>query len=217
MKRRLVTVSDSRSFIAEQFRTIRANIKFATPDREMKTLLITSSTQGEGKSTNAANLAIVFAQDGKRVLLVDADMRKPTMHYTFACQNRIGLSTVLSNQHDIDSAISPTDIEHLSIVTSGPIPPNQAELLSSQQFDQFIQAVKQRFDFIIFDAPPILAASDAQILANKCDGTLLVVHARKAEKDAVIKAKAQLDTAKANIIGATLNQTKLPKKHHYYV
>ena len=154
MRRRLITVSDSKSIIAEQFRTIRTNIKFSVPDIDLKTILVTSSTPGEGKSTNAANLGVVFAQEGKKVLIVDADMRKPTLHHTFGIFNTVGLSTLLSRQNDYNCAIQETPIVGLFVLPSGPIPPNPTELLSSKTFDVFLEEVKNNYDIIIFDAPP---------------------------------------------------------------
>ena len=167
MERRLITVSDSKSIIAEQFRTIRTNIKFSVPDTQLKTILVTSSTPGEGKSTNAANLGVVFAQEGKKVLIVDADMRRPTLHHTFGIFNTVGLSTVLSKQDEFNSAIQETPIVGLFVLPSGPLPPNPAELLSSKSFDAFLKEMKKDYDIIIFDAPPLLSVSDAQVLSHK--------------------------------------------------
>lgn len=216
MGRRLITVSDSNSIIAEQFRTIRSNIKFSVPDTDIKTILVTSSTPGEGKSTNAANLGVVFAQEGKKVLIVDADMRKPTLHHTFGVFNTMGLSTVLSKQYEIDGAIQETPIVGLNIITSGPVPPNPAELLSSNTFNSFLEEIKKNYDIIIFDAPPLLSVSDAQILSNQCDGTLLIIHSGVVEKEDVLKAKSTLTAAQAKILGVVLNQYKMPKNRKYY-
>lgn len=214
--RRLVTVSESKSYISEQFRTIRANIKFSILDTDLKTILVTSATPGEGKSTNAANLGVVFAQEGKNVLIVDADMRKPALHYTFRISNGIGLSTVLSRQDTINNAIHGTPIVGLYILTSGPTPPNPAELLSSNRFDVFIEELKNSYDIIIFDTPPILSVSDAQLIAHKCDGTLLIIHSGVAEKEDVLKAQLILSTSQAKILGAVLNNYKLPHNREYY-
>ena len=216
MRRRLITVSDSKSIIAEQFRTIRTNIKFSVPDTELKTILVTSSTPGEGKSTNAANLGIVFAQEGKKVLIVDADMRKPTLHHTFGIFNTVGLSTILSKQTEFHGAIQETQIEGLFVLPSGPLPPNPAELLSSKTFDAVIEEMKNNYDIIIFDAPPLLSVSDAQIMAHRCDGTLLIIHSAVAEKEDVLKAQSILATSQANILGVVLNNYKIPKNRKYY-
>ncbi|MGM9946109.1 MAG: CpsD/CapB family tyrosine-protein kinase [Lysinibacillus sp.] len=216
MGRRLITVSDSRSIIAEQFRTIRTNIKFAVPDTDLKTILVTSSTPGEGKSTNAANLGVVFAQEGKKVLIVDADMRKPTLHHTFGIFNTVGLSTVLSRQNEFNCAIQETPIVGLFVLPSGPIPPNPTELLSSKTFDTFIEEMKNNYDIIIFDAPPLLSVSDAQVLSHKCDGTLLIIHSNVAEKEDVLKAQSILATSQAKVLGVILNNYKMPRSRKYY-
>lgn len=216
MARRLITFTDTKSIISEQFRTIRTNITFALPDQEIKTILITSSTPGEGKSTNASNLGVVFAQEGKKVLIVDADMRKPTLHYIFGLFNTVGLSTVLARKSELCDTIQETPIVGLSIISSGPIPPNPAELLSSNNMNTVLEEIKNVYDIIIFDAPPLLSVSDAQILSNKCDGTLLIIHSGVLEKDTVLKAKAILTTAQAKILGVVLNNYKMPRNHKNY-
>ena len=216
LARQLITVSNPKSVVSEQFKTIRTNINFSMPDKDLKTIVLTSSTPGEGKSTNSSNIAVVFAQSGKRVLLVDSDMRKPTTHHTFGLRNVSGLSTVLIRQNTVEEVIHNTEIEGLSVITSGPIPPNPAELLASKTMDQFIENVKSNFDIIVFDAPPVLSVTDAQILSNKCEGTLLIINSGDAEKENVIKAKEMLLTSKANVIGAILNNYKIDKDHYYY-
>lgn len=215
MARKLVTIANDHSFISEQFRTIRTNITFSMPDREIKTILVTSATPGEGKSTNAANIGVVFAQEGKRVVIVDADLRKPTMHYTFLLQNARGLSNLLTRHFTISEVVNNTDIANLYVLTSGPIPPNPAELLASTLMGSVIEELKKEFDIIIFDAPPLLSVTDAQILSNKCDGTVLIVNSGVAENESVLKAKSSLEASKANILGVVLNNYKMPL-HQYY-
>lgn len=216
LARKLIANSNPKSIITEQFRTIRTNIQFSMPDQEIKTILVTSSIPGEGKTTNAANLGVVFAQDGKKVLIVDADMRKPTMHHTFNLFNVVGLSNILTKQVDIQSAIHQSDIDNIHIIASGPIPPNPSELLSSKNLDSFINEVIQQYEIIIFDAPPLLSVTDAQILSNKCDGTLLIVKSGYVDKTDVRKAKASLEAAHAKILGVVLNNYKMPKNNNYY-
>lgn len=216
MGRKLITISDSKSIIAEQFRTIRTSIKFSIPDTDFKTILVTSSITGEGKSTNTANLGVVFAQEGKKVLIVDADMRKPTLHHTFGVFNTVGLSTILSKQDEFYYAIQETPLVGLHILPSGPIPPNPAELLSSRTFSTFLEQAKKVYDMIIFDAPPLLSVTDAQILSHQCDGTLLIVYSGVAEKEDVIKAQSILTSSNAKILGVVLNQYKIPKKRQFY-
>jgi len=211
--RQLITVSDTKSLISEQFRTIRTNITYARPDVELKTILITSTSPGEGKSTNAANLAVVFAQEGKRVLLIDADMRKPTLHVAFDYFNVVGLSSVLTNKSKLTEAIRESPIMGLWILTSGSIPPNPAELLASQVMEETLRQAKELFDIIILDAPPLLSVTDAQILSHLCDGTLLIAHAARTEKEALVKAKTMLMNSQATILGVVLNQYKASRRH----
>ncbi len=215
MARKLVTVANSNSVVSEQFRTIRTNITFSMPDKEIKTILVTSATPGEGKSTNVANIGVVFAQEGKKIVIVDADLRKPTMHYTFLLQNARGLSNLLTRQLTMLEVVNRTDIPNLFVLTSGPIPPNPAELLASKTLDSVMEELKKEFDIIIFDAPPILSVTDAQILSNKCDGTLLIVNSGAVENSSVIKAKASLESSKATILGVVLNNYKLPRSQYY--
>lgn len=214
--RKLVTSVNTKSIVSEQFRTLRTNINFSMPDKELKTFLVTSSSPGEGKSTVAANTAVVFAQEGKQVLLVDADMRKPTVHYTFHLSNTLGLSNLLTRQEKIADVLKPSEIENLKILTSGPIPPNPAELIGSKTMEKVMEELKKDFDVIIFDAPPTLSVADAQILSNKCDGTILVLNSGETEKAGIVKAKEALVSSQANIIGIVLNNFQLQKDHYYY-
>ncbi|MGE7689357.1 CpsD/CapB family tyrosine-protein kinase [Lysinibacillus sp. NPDC097214] len=214
MARKLVT--DSKSIISEQFRMMRTNIRFSLPDQEIKSLLVTSSIPGEGKSTNAANLGVVFAQEGKRVIIIDADMRKPTLHHTFNTLNTDGLSDVLTKQKIYFNVIQKTSVEELSIIPSGPLPPNPVDLLSSKTMEMLMRDLRKDYDIIILDAPPLLSVSDAQILSNKCDGTILVVNMELVQKVDVLKAKATLVSSKAKILGVVLNNVKKTPKNHYY-
>lgn len=214
--RKLITIKNPKSVVSEQFKTIRTNINFSMPDSDLKTLLVTSSTPGEGKSTNSSNVAIVFAQSGKKVCLIDSDMRKPTAHHTFGVKNSIGLSNILTRQNTFEEALRETEQEGLSIITSGPIPPNPAELIASKTMDQLKEALLEKFDLIIFDAPPVLSVTDAQLLSNKCDGTILVVNTGATEKENVLKAKDALVASQANILGVIMNNFTLEKDHYYY-
>jgi len=213
--RKLITSVNARSIITEQFRTIRTNINFSMPDQELKTFLFTSASPGDGKSTIAANVAVVFAQEGKRVLLVDADMRKPTVHYTFHKTNTLGLSNLLTRQAELSEVVRKSEVG-LDVITCGPIPPNPAELLGSKTMTTVMENMKSQYDIVIFDAPPVLSVTDAQILSNKCDGTILVLSAGETEKEGIVKAKEALVSSQANIIGAVLNNFVMDKDHYYY-
>lgn len=215
-KRKLVTFFDPKSPISEQYRTIRTNIEFSSIDEDIQAIMVTSAGPSEGKSTTAANLAVVFAQQEKQVLLVDADLRKPTVHYTFNLTNTFGLTSVLSKQMQLVEAVNESDIENLGILTSGPIPPNPAELLGSKAMDYFLKEAREHFDIIIFDTPPVLAVTDAHVLASRCDGSILVVYSGKTEMEGAAKAKELLTSAKSKLLGAVLNHKKLQSSDYYY-
>nr|WP_081412780.1 CpsD/CapB family tyrosine-protein kinase [Fictibacillus gelatini] len=202
--------------ISEQYRTIRTNIQFSSVDGEFKTLMVTSAGPSEGKSTTAANIAVVFAQQGKSVLLVDADLRKPTVHYTFQVSNIFGLTNVLTRQKSLKEAIQPTNVPDLDVLPSGPIPPNPSELLNSKTMDAVLEEMIAEYDYIIFDTPPVLAVTDAQVLSHRCDGTLLVVTSGRTGKDPAVKAKELLQTAGAKIVGVVLNGKEMGKQSYYY-
>ncbi|WP_341961716.1 CpsD/CapB family tyrosine-protein kinase [Planococcus maritimus] len=215
LARKLVARIKPNSLISEQYRTIRTTINFSLPGNEMKTLLFTSASKEEGKSTTSANMAIVFAESGKKVLLVDADMRKPTLHHTFHLNNHMGLANLLIGKGELEQSVRDSGIQGLELLTSGQIPHNPAELLDSPMLDRLIEKMKERYDLIIFDSPPILSVSDSKIMANKCDGTVLVVNTGKTEKQSAIKARDSLTTSKAYIVGVVMNNYKLSKDHYY--
>jgi capsular exopolysaccharide synthesis family protein len=214
--RKLIAKVNPKSPVSEQYRTIRTNIQFASVDQEYRSIMVTSGGPGEGKSTTAANLAIVFAQQGKTVLLVDADMRKPTVHYTFNFANTTGLTNVLTRQVELKEAVNDSGVDKLHILSSGPIPPNPAELLSSRAMEQFFKDAYEEYDLIIFDTPPVLAVTDGQIMANLCEGTILVVSSGKTEMEAANKAKELLTSAKGKLLGTVLNNKKITDTSYYY-
>lgn len=213
----LITLADKSSPISEQYRTIRTNIQYAMVDRDIKTLVVTSSGPSEGKSTTSANLSVVFANSGKRVLLVDADMRKPTVAKTFAMNNFQGLSTLLgSREVSISNVVQPTDISNLSIMTSGPKPPNPSELLASNRMLELIEEIKSQYDLIIFDMPPVVVVTDAQIIASKTDGTILVVRENVTKRASLLKAKHLLEIVDTSILGVVYNGAKNVSDQSYY-
>lgn len=214
--RNLMSHQRPKSPISEQYRTLRTNIQFSNVDRNIRSIMVTSSVQEEGKSTTAANLAVVFAQQDKKVLLVDADLRKPTVQYTFQLENYIGLTNVLTQQTTLSAAIQHSSIDNLWVLTSGPIPPNPTELLGSQAMEDLFANMYKQFDVIILDTPPVLPVADAHILASQCHGSVLVIKSNAVKKDAVLKAKDILLNAKAKLLGAVLNQKKQPQAEQYY-
>ncbi|MDR2833668.1 MAG: CpsD/CapB family tyrosine-protein kinase [Streptococcaceae bacterium] len=213
----LITLTQGYSAIAEQFRTVRTNVQFSNIDKELKTLVLTSAGPSEGKSTTAANLAVVFANSGKRVLLVDADLRKPTVALTFKAHNVKGLSSLLFDRKiDFHKIVQRSTVSNLSILPSGPRPPNPSEILGSQRMEEVIRDLQKSFDLIIFDMPPVATVTDAQILSAKTDGTLLVVRERKTKKQDLMDAKRLLEIAKANVIGVVYNAAKKTRDSQYY-
>src|SRR5699024_7073655 len=176
----------------------------------------TSSGPAEGKSSTTANLAIVYAQQGKRVLLIDADFRKPTMHYTLRLDNLLGLSNLLIGDVTLEEAVNSTDIDTHDVMTSGQIPPNPSELLGSRKMETLLREAKLSYDLVVFDTPPVLAVTDAQILANLVDGSVLVVRSGKTEIEPAQKAKEALAPAKAKLLGVVLNDREKKASNYYY-
>ncbi|WP_243293030.1 CpsD/CapB family tyrosine-protein kinase [Bacillus sp. FJAT-47783] len=215
-ERSIITAHQPKSPVSEQYRTIRTNIQFSSVDQDIRSILVTSAGPGEGKSTTTANLAVVFAQQGKRVLLIDADLRKPTVHYTFRVENIYGLTNVLTKQASLQEAIQRCEVDNLDILTSGPIPPNPAELLSSKQMHELLEELYAIYDLVIFDTPPILAVADAQILTNHVDGSILVAWSGKTEQEPAQKAKEALSAGKGKLLGVVLNGKKHKDTQYYY-
>lgn len=213
----LVSLLDKNSSIAEQYRTIRTNIQFATSaDREMKTIVITSADYREGKSTTAANLAVVYANAGGKTLLIDANMREATMNRTFGLNNTIGLSTVLSTQKMVVESVQDPNIPNLTVLTSGTIPPNPSELLDSRRLDQVLSETRNLYDIVIFDTPPVISVTDARIIASKADGTILVARENITDKEALAKSKQLLKSVKANLLGVVYNGMTRDTSQDYY-
>lgn len=212
----LIDYDDPKSPITEQYRLIRTNIEFASVDKVFKSIVVTSPAPSEGKTTTAANLAIVLALQEKQVLLVDTDLRKPSIHYAFKVSNMNGLTNVLTKKSSLEDAISKTYIPNLDILTSGPIPPNPAELLNSKAMKTIIEQLYKTFDYIVFDTPPALAVADPQIMANHCDAVVMVVTSGKTNKEAALKTKKLLEKAKAPLIGVVLNGVEAKANNYHY-
>jgi len=214
-KRALVTQTDPSSVFAEEYRNIRTNIEFSSFDKEIKTFFVTSSNPGEGKSTTAANLAVVFAQHGKKVLLVDADLRKPTVHYTFGLNNVKGLSNLLSKQAKLDEIVMETRVSNLYVISSGPTPPNSSRLLASQSMDDFLNQAHDLFDLVILDTPPMLPVADAKVLMRKINDVVFVVRCGVTEIKDAQKTVESINQAKGNLLGVILNDKKQKNLSYY--
>lgn len=213
----LITYMDPKSLNAEQFRTIRTNIEFAQLDTNLKSLLVSSSIPAEGKSTVASNLAYVISQTDKKVLLVDSDLRKPTVHRTFKLNNEKGLTTLLANSDlRFNQVVQHSKDLNLYFLPSGPIPPNPSEILASAKMTILMKELAQYFDLVIYDAPPVTAVTDPQILATKVDGVVLVVRQGYSRKEEVKQAKIALDNVNANILGFVMNGKELSDSAGYY-
>ena len=213
---KLITLTKPSSVISEQFKTIRTNIQFSIFDKEMKSIAVTSDMVGAGKSTVAANLAVTFSMQGKKVVLVDSDLRKPTSHRFFGLSNRDGLTTILTNRSiRLCNMIHHTDVDNLFVLTSGIIPPNPSELLASSRMDELLVELEKDFDLIIFDLPPVVAVTDAQIMASKVDGTIFVIRKENSTKDKIMESKLLLQRVNANVIGVVLNRIKVSEDFNY--
>lgn len=218
MKHNLVTLYDSKSMISEQYRTLRTNLEYTSLGTNLQRLLVTSTSAGEGKSTTASNLAVVYAQLGKSVLLVDCDMRRPTVHQIFRLDMRNGLSNVLAKKISVELAIQPTQMERLFVMTAGGIPPNPSELLAAPAFKDMLNEVSAKFDMVILDAPPVMQVADSRVIAPEVDGTLLVVSCEASNRDEVVKARDQLVMTGTKILGLVLNRREVrnDKGQYYY-
>ncbi|WP_141502225.1 CpsD/CapB family tyrosine-protein kinase [Paenibacillus luteus] len=215
-KRQIITVTNPRSPISESYRALRTNIEFSSIDDQLQVLMVSSAGPGEGKSTTITNLAVTFAQSEKRVVLVDADLRKPTAHHTFSISNRYGLSSVISQQCSLEEAIQMSDIPNLDVITSGAIPPNPAEMMNSKRMTLIIEKLRQMYDIILIDTPPLLAVTDAQIVATKSDGVILVVDQGKVKREIASKAVKNLENVNARILGVVLNNVKRKANEEAY-
>lgn len=213
---KLVTFSSPKSPVAEAYRVLRTNIQFSSIDNPLKTVLVTSSGPGEGKTTTVSNLAIVLAQSGAKVLLIDADLRKPKIHKVFDLQNQQGLTSILAESKPFISFVNDTVMENLHIITCGPLPPNPSELLGSKKMKAFIEEVKGCYDMVLLDTPPAGTVTDAVVMSTVADGVILVAASGQVTIDAVSRAKGLLTKVNANIIGVVLNKLEKNANGNYY-
>lgn len=211
----LVAVKDPKSPIAEAYRTLRTNIQFSSFDEKIKTIMLTSSGPGEGKSTTASNLAVVMAENGNSVIIIDCDLRKPRLHKVFGLSNIKGLSNLLVDECSFQDATKRIGIPNLDILTSGVRPPNPSELLQSKKMKQLIEILHDKYDVVIMDTPPVIMVTDAQIISQYADGVILVVASKQAEREAAIKAKQLLEKVNAKILGVVLNKVDVSNRKYY--
>ena len=194
-----------KSEVAESYRTIRTGIRFGITDASTRTLLVTSPSPGDGKTTVASNLAIAIAQTGKKVLLLDADCRRPMVHRIYQLAQETGLSSVLAGQSDLDAAIHHSSTENLDILPCGPLPPNPAEMLNSEAFTSLLRELASRYDQVVVDSPPVAPVTDARILAAACDATVLVIRAEKTSRRVAEHARDAMSSVGAVILGVVVN------------
>lgn len=214
---RLITLMKPRDPISEAYRVVRTNLSFAGVDGGLENILVASASPSEGKSTTAANLAVALAQTSKKIIVVDADLRRPTQHRLFDVSNNFGLTTaVLDNESPVTTHLQETKIPGLNILSSGPLPPNPSELLNSQRMQQIMQELAAEADYVIYDTPPALTVADAAILAPKMSGCLLVAKAGHTRREAFVDGVARLVKADALIFGAVINQLKRGQSGYYY-
>ena len=212
----IISYNDPKSVISEQYRAIRTNIEYSNVDQNTKTILVTSSDKNEGKTTTVSNLAVSFANLNKKVLIIDCDLRNPSIHKMFKINNIYGLTDILAKDRAVDKCIQETELENLYVLTAGATPPNPAEILSSEKMKNLIEDLKNIYDYIFIDTPPIGLVTDAGVLSSFTDGVVLVVKSESVEKKYLEETKKKLDAVDARILGAILNSYKSEQKDYNY-
>ncbi|MDE2636451.1 MAG: CpsD/CapB family tyrosine-protein kinase [Chloroflexota bacterium] len=208
----LITLSQPRSAASEAYRSLRTNLMFSSVESPIQTLLVTSAAREDDKSATLANLAVTFAQSGNRTILVDADLRQPKQHEIWDLANHHGLSSMMVDDSSVsDPPLQATAVDDLALVCAGELPPNPADLLSGQRMNEIIAALKQRADYVLFDSPPVLAATDAALLGIKLDGVLLAIRAGETRRDHTAQARQALERVHARVVGAVL--TDAPREN----
>ncbi|MFQ8632104.1 MAG: CpsD/CapB family tyrosine-protein kinase [Intestinibacter bartlettii] len=213
---KITSLEKPQSNISEAYRTIRTGIEFSNLDKDLKIICITSSKKDEGKTTVLSNLGVSFAKIDKKVLLIDADLRNPSISKMFDTSNTQGLMDILLGKKNIQDCVKKTKQENLYILTGGTIPPNPAEVLSSKKMSEFIESIKDEYDYIFIDSPPVGVVSDASIISAYSDGVIFVVGANEVDSNLAKIAKERLDSVKANIVGVILNKFKTDTNSEYY-
>lgn len=210
----VITLTQPKSPISEAYRTLRTNLQFSNVDGDLKTISITSAGPAEGKTTTLCNVAETFAQSGKRTLIIDADLRKPRVHKTFKLSNAVGLTNVLTGQAKLEDVLQNTGSD-IKVLTSGPIPPNPSELLESKAMKQLLEMLRDHFDVILIDTPPVGVVTDGAIVAGMVDGTILAVASHQTQIEAAKRAKQLLGQVNARIMGVVMTMMPVSKKGYY--
>lgn len=210
-----ITSKMPKSISAEAYRSLRTSIKFSSVDKPIKTIVVTSSIPGEGKSTISGNLAITLSQSGARVLLIDCDLRKPSIHKKFRVVNDLGITDILVDKCSLKDVIKKID-EYLFMITAGTIPPNPSEIVGSNSMEDLIKELSLSFDYIVMDTPPVIPVTDPLLLAAKSDATIIVVRARKTKEKIIRQAYDELIKVNSNIIGSILNDSETKTNNSYY-
>jgi capsular exopolysaccharide synthesis family protein len=213
----LITLTNPRSPVSEAYRTLRTNLEFSSLDSPIKTMVVTSPGLGEGKSTTLANLAVTLAQAEKEVILVDCDLRRPSQHEIFGLSNGVGLTTMVVDDGAMkEPPLLDTGVAGLRLLPSGPLPPNPSELVGSRRMGEIISVLAKQSDIALFDAPPVVAVTDAAVLASRVDGVLLVIKAGATKRDHARRAKALLEKVNAHLLGVVLNNIKMDTSYYSY-
>ena len=211
----LITFLDPKSNISESYRVLRTNLQFSSVDKKMKTIVVTSSAPGEGKTTSICNMAVTFAQAGNKVLLIDGDLRKPRIHRVFHEKIDKGLSLAITNLVNYKSNIVHSEIPNLDLILAGPIPPNPAELLASNNFKALLEVLEKTYDYILIDSPPVSPFTDAVVMSTVCDGVIMVVSSGMVDKEVIIYSTNLFKTVKSHIIGVILNNLDVKSRANY--
>ena len=206
-----------KSISAEAYRTLRTNIQYSSYDKKIKKILVTSSEPAEGKSTIIGNLAVSLSQSENTVIVLDCDLRKPTMHKKFKISNEVGLTELLVGKKELKDVVQYRN-KNLHIITSGKIPPNPAEMLASKSMKRLLEQLSNEYDYVLMDTPPLNAVTDAQVLSTEADGTLIVIRSEKTKKESILTAKNLLQKVNANILGIVFNDVanSINKYYYYY-
>ena len=213
-----IVQNELKSPISEAIRTLRTNIKFSSMDKPLKTILVTGPIPEVGKSSISINLALTIAQNKEKVVVIDADLRKPTLHKIFGQDAKTGLANILIGDKKLKDVLKNlTNIDsNLYFIPSGPIPPNPSELLGSNKMKELLKELKNEFDTILIDSPPVVVVTDALVLANEVDGVIMVLNFGEVTRETAKQAKQLLEKVNANILGVVLNKIDMEKEGHYY-